>query len=395
MIKKSACFLIIVLYLVSSHRSFAEKSISEEPDFNEKWRQASNLVVFSPNPEEGIILFKELLSSNPDEWLIYDVYAESLRKRGDFGRSIRVYKRALSRKQSMADRKEEIRRRIKDIEDQKIFAKAMQKALPWDKAQTFGTADFIIKTNVPQEFYLVFLQRISDLYGKEKGMLEKIFDLPSRVPPGLNIFLFGRSSEYEAFARSELGQAEILSPAYYNPAKKTMAVYCHGNTEWILVAELMAFYLLEQLYVPEPSLWLGSGLQQYIAYRLEKENAKARISQWIEFLNWLYNQGEWQDMNDLFSSWVKYQKGGALDKALQAKRKLDVLSWAIVHYFLEGGSAQYGSFFKEYLKFEMEDGIKTYASVQNYFEEHLSKEEMQKLSNDSIRYALSLNYDKA
>ena len=183
--------------------------------------------------------------------------------------------------------------------------------------------------------------------------------------------------------------------AYFDNETGIIAVYFNGQeTDWLKVAQAMAYFLLQDLYFKRPSRWIGAGLAEYIAYKSEKENAKSLILDNLEYINWLYDRGEWEHAMDLFTYWASYERMGFINPYSPVARVFYLRAWSLIHFFLEGGDPFYRDFFRQYLQYEKRDGFQTYASVYNYFREHLTQEQIHELDNQWGKYVLTLTFEK-
>ena len=399
MIKKLVAFFVILNCCPFVSSLIAGETQQTPKNFNERLNQAYRTVL-SNDPAQGIALFEELLAANSNEWLIYDAYSQALKLRGNFDHVRQVYEKALLSQIPVITpwRGEDIRHRIATLEQQKKFAGEMATAPSWQEAKVFGSQSFVVKTNIPDSYYYPVAQRIRDLIQKEKRLLEEIFGKSEKVLPLMNIYLFGRYPEYFDFMQAGLDERERRYPiyvrGYYDPERKIMAIYFDGTLDWEEIAHEMSHFLLKELYVDEPSRWLNEGLAQYISFEVEKDDSKTQIFGILEFLNWNYDQGALNGLDDFFHSWEKYEKEIFYNPFLLKHYLFYHLSWTLVHFFIEGGDSFYHDFFKHYLKVEQESGILTYASVKAYFDDNLSKEKLKELEDKWIKHTLNLTYDK-
>ncbi|HXV28419.1 MAG TPA: hypothetical protein VD913_05580 [bacterium] len=390
--------LLIGGVLVGNLTLRAEEIQQKTLNFNQRLDQAYRTLAIA-GPGQGSRLFEELLADNPDEWLIYDAYTKALILRSQFDSARQVYERALTSNipQFTPWRGDDIRHKIAALDQQKKFAEDMSKAPSWNQASVFGSQAFVVKTNIPESYYLTVAERIQSVFAREMELFEQIFGKSEKILELMKIYIFGRYGEYVDFIQKNRDEREqrlpIYYPAYYDDDQQLLVVYFNGAADWTMIAHEMAHFLLRELYVEKPSRWLDEGLAQYIAFKMEKDDSRATINGILEFLNWNYDQGVWDSLDNFFALWEKYEHEKLSNPFLPKHSVFYFLSWTFVHFFLDADAPFPAAFFKNYLSFEEESGTVTYASAQSYFRERLSAEQYEKIQDQWIRHTLNMSFD--
>ena len=173
-IKTPPFLYLMFLTLVFFPTTLGAEEEGQAPSFNLRLQRAYRATV-SGDLERGRVIFEDFLRDNPKEWLIYDFYANALKYRGDYDGAIKVYERALTYNHEMKPiREDQIRRRIETIQFPQKFEQEIEQIPPFDQANTFGTQQIVIKTNLLQQYYLPIVQKTAALYRQEKKVLEGV-----------------------------------------------------------------------------------------------------------------------------------------------------------------------------------------------------------------------------
>jgi tetratricopeptide (TPR) repeat protein len=375
-------FLLVVIFLSVSENGFAQKN--EVLDFNSSLRQAFR---YSQNGhyDQALPVFEKLLAANPDEWIVYDLYSRAHERQGNYKAAASLYRQALEK---FPLRKEEIEDRLKSLGKWEAFEKAMQEAPSWDKAQVYGSSRFLIKSNIPSAYIKPLEEKMDELLQQEMALLNKIFGASGELHSPIKLIIFGRREEYQKYNEENQGKGRFYSIANYDRNRKELIFYFYGSGEWSSIAQEMVHHLLRELYIPNPSTFIEAGMATYLAFKLQKGEVKSDVLQNIEFLNWLFDQGELEHAFAFFRIWKDYEKD------LSAIRHFYIVDWSLTHFFLEGNDPFFKDFFLQYLQYEKSNDYNNEVTAEEYFSKKLSSAAQAELDEKWGKYCLNLTYDK-
>lgn len=349
------------------------KQNPENPNFNFQLQKA---YVTGVSGQQNISepLFKELLNQHPQEWIVYDFYTQILQMAGRLQAAKNIYGQALK---EFPDRKEEIEGRMETLNKVEKFAEEMKTAPPWEEAKTFGSNAFTIQSNIPEIYFRSIHDHILEFMGQEMAILKSLLGEPVRKARPIKVSVFGRIEEYRNFGDKK--GTRYVSGAYYDPDNAHIVIYFDGATPWESIAHELSHALLHEYYIEQPSMFVDEGLAMYLEYKLAKQDIKSDLISNLEYLKWLDAQGELEHAFSLFKFWQNYGASNWSDSPLSRKSDFYLISWSLVHFFIEGKDPRFESFFRGLLKEEQQSGNHFIRETLDYFDKHLSKEEREDL----------------
>lgn len=327
--------------------------------------------------------FEELLQSNPGEFVVYDFYGQVLELKGNFRKAEEVYLRWVRRNQGRKTPEIELLSlRIQDLQKKKEFLEKMKHVGPWKLAKVLKENGFSVKTNIPNRNRDEVIRHLKEIIEKETRLLTGLFDAPMGEVQPMNVFIGGTGEDYEWILR-ELKRDKIILPypkAFYAPELRTIALYFDGTADLYSLAHETTHYLVRR-YIPEPSPLLDEGLADYMGIRLYKNQAKASLLNWLDHLNWLYENGEWEYPFPRDSDRFKGREGYYLR------------AWALVSFLIEEGESRLGQLFRKYLNFERGRPVNNDEGFLNFFKENLSETEFKDFVRSWQNFTLNVSYD--
>ncbi|MFH0984389.1 MAG: tetratricopeptide repeat protein [Candidatus Omnitrophota bacterium] len=345
---------------------------------------------------KSIPLFEQLLKSHPEEWIVYDFYDQILELKGDFPGAEQILKQALEK--NLSNQKEQIEARLNTLEEKKEFAQAMKAAPSWTGAQVFGNQEFVIKTNIPEIYHRPLIEHLGDLLRKEKKLMTDILGPEKKPASYVKVLIVGRYSEYLTLMDEwkkkfeDVGGGRPLgghgSKGFIDNHENEIVIYFDGSWDWYAMAYGMAHCLLGNFYASSPSRFASEGLAQYISYKLEKKDAKSEILSKLEFINFLYGQGELEHAMAVFSHWPGY------GMTRSDEQMFALMSWSLTYFFIERGHPVFKDFFEQYLKYERENASNDMNTSHDCFTQHLSQAQMNELDKEWIKFILGITYEK-
>ncbi|MDP3920866.1 MAG: tetratricopeptide repeat protein [Candidatus Omnitrophota bacterium] len=410
----TVCLVLSGIAFVMAGEAWAAEKAAE-PDFNSKL-YAAHFTGLAGDFETATASFEELLSINSQEPIIYLFYADILEIAGDFARAAGVLDRGLAAARFAGPEIEEgIREKIRRLGEKRKFREAMEDGLPWKDARLFTGTGFVVRTNMPVSYFEPVARRIASLLAAEQEMLAGILGETQRLPPTMSIIILGRFEDHQAFVRERAAEGKpplvMVPDAYYDPVTREMIIFFDGASDWTKIAHEMVHFLIRELYLENPSSFLDEGLADYIAYKVEKADAKMELIARLNTINFLYDQGQWGFAMDLFTHWENYTRAfqrvslisnlqsnrrAYLDNYVRytpVKRMFYLSAWAMTHFFLEGGDERLENFFRQYIAYEKSRGFDDFHTARNYFRTELGEEGIRALDAAWGRYTIGLTYD--
>ena len=246
-----SCFL-----LLSPNLNAANETKQETIGFPERLNQAyhyGRLKQFN----KATPAFEALLKTNPDEFIVYDFYAQTLDAKGDYATAVAIYEKWLRKsKGDGPGNPDEVAEKISRLKKKETFKALMSQAEPWEDAKVSGSVEFSVKSNVPKEYQDKILSQLQGILGKERKLLEEIFGYPLENEPSMKVFIAGRLEDYEKLLHEfRPGEERVYTQGSYLSEARNMIVFFDGDTDLTLLAHEMAHHLILQ-YIKNPSMLL-------------------------------------------------------------------------------------------------------------------------------------------
>lgn len=371
---------------------FAE-SPKTPSDFHSRIAQAYQ--EFFKDQKSGAEFFERLIEDNPDEYLIYDGYAQALIHRSDFETAKKILQRALERVPAKSpELLENIQSRMAVLEEIKSFQATLRGAMPWKQAKLFGTAHFAFRTNFPEAYAMKIAEKLERYLAKEKEILEDIFKMRVEDFPYTLVYLTGRPEDYQDLLAERKAKGDAIPSVpvagYFSSFDNSFIIYFDGISDERTLAHEMAHFLIHNGFIAHPSPVFDEGLAEYIAIQVVKESIRWDLLWRLKTMDWTYNQGGYQSVDEIFESGKRYFSKGHPREG----NAFYFGAWTLVHYFLKGNGPFFKSFFQQWLKYEKENALNTFESTEIFFKDNLTAEQKNKLDDGWIRHFLHLTYEK-
>ncbi len=348
--------------------------------------------------------FEELLRTNPNEFVVYDFYVQTLDAKGDYSAAIRIYEEWLPKsKGNGSGNPDEIAEKISRLKKKEVFKTLMAQAEPWENAKISGTVEFSVKSNVPKEYQDKILSQMREILRQERKLLEEIFGYPIEDQPSMKVFIAGSLEDYEKLLRQfRPGEERVYAQGSYLSEARNMVIFFDGDTDITLLAHEVAHHLIYN-YINNPSMLFNEGLAEYLSYKLTKVYAKTRILDNIQLVHWLHDQGEWQGTVDIFRMWQDYMGFRAREVFLdleevnqfdETSRMFYMGAWTLTYFFTEGGDEFFSDFFRKYLAHEMKNEVNDFNTTTHFFDSNLTPDEVKAFDNKWVKFVLDISYDK-
>lgn len=365
----------------------AEENPTENParSFPEKIHQAYGYVM-EGKFDQSSSLFEKLLKTNPDEFVVYDAYAQACEFGGNYLRAIMIYKRWIARDRLLTrEETKEASKKIEELKKKQEFSETMLHAESWEWAPTYQTDKFLVKTNIPEKYHAQVLDQLRQIIRSEKDILQNIFGYPANQRDWMKVFITGRREDYFQLLRElkKSKPAPVFPTASYFHETKTIAILFDGLIDQTVLTHEVAHYLIQNHYVQIPSPILNEGLAEYLAYKLAKESAKSRLRENLGYMNWLYDQGLWESALEDPSK-----------NPYPGDRVFYLRAWTLIYFLLEGGGPFFNTFFKKYLDHERNNLVNNFETSWKFFQQNLTKEQFRNLNNKWQEFTLNLTYEK-
>lgn len=390
---KSYLFLLLCLFWVCSASKAVDKAEVWNEGFSEKLNQAYQRAL-SGGFGGAFASFEKLIETNPNEFITYDLYAQALEhkaifydkvpdSRQSYERAVEVYGRWLAHAGTASPmHSEQASERIEELKMKAKFTEVIASAAPWERAKIYGTGAFAIKSNLPEEYCNGVVVQLREIIKREIEILHRIFGNRADEQGWVKLFITGSWEDYKKISREMQPNRPIQPKAFYLQEANAIVILFDGSLNIKDLAHEVAHYLIHANYIKSPSQILDEGMAEYVAYKLAKESARAQLLSRLEFMNWLYEQGEWERPfpaeSDRFKSLETYY----------------LRAWALIYFLNEGGGESFSQFFREYLIHEKSHSDNDDATFQKFFERNFSKKELEDLNNQWQSFTLSLNYEK-
>jgi len=354
--------------------------------------------------KKAIAAYEKLLQANPEEFLVHDAYAQTFAAKGDFMRAVDIYQDWLRHYGKEPQAAGAVAEKIEGLKAKESFQQLMGEADPWEKATVSGTIEFTVKSNVPNPYRQQVLSQFLDMVRAEKKLFAEIFGDPVEHLAFMKIYIVGRNEDYGK-ALEELGYPGAPPPhqAFYLRDQATIVIYFNGGLDLPILAHEASHHILYTHYVPNPSWLLDEGFAEYVAYKIAKPVAQDYLHGLLEKMNWLFDQGAWDDLSDVFDAWFQYaqihERGAIMtpEKHLrlhQAKRLLYFGGWTLVHFLIEGGGDSMREVFTKWVAYERNQEVNDYETGLRFFKEHLTPEEQEALNEQWLDHVLNLTFEK-
>lgn len=347
--------------------------------------------------------FEELLRTNPDEFIVYDFYAQTLDAKRDYPEAILVYEKWLPHSKGNGPDLDEVAEKISRLRKKEAFKALMAGAPPWEDAKVYGTIEFTVKSNIPKEYQNEILSQVREIISKERKLLEGIFGYPLENEPSMKVFIAGCLKDYEKLLHEfRPSEERVYTQGSYLSEARNMIVFFDGDTDLTLLAHEMAHHLILR-YIKSPSMLLNEGLAEYLSYQVAKEAAKVRLLDHIQLIHWLHEQGEWESTKDIFRIWQDYLglKSRQVFLDLKQINQLDEASrifymgtWTLIYFFIEGGDEFYNNFFRNYLAYERNNQVNDFNTTTHFFDSNLTHKQIKDFDNKWTQFVLNLTYDR-
>lgn len=366
----------------------------EPADFHNRVDQAYKELA-GRDEQRGAELFEKLIRDNPQEFVIYDAYAEAFRTRKHPEKASRIYQRALGPVSSKSpELVPNIRSKLKQMEDAIQFQAVMEAASPWNEAKLIGTPHFAIRTNLAGNRYLIFAKKVESIFERGKQILKDLFGISVGEFPYTRMDIVGSLEDYRALVKEKGARADLrmdpMVQGYYSLADDSMVIFFDGHYDWHGLAHEMIHFLLRKFVVQNPSLLLDEGFSEYIALKLEKESARADLDTKLNFLRWKSDQGHYQSLKEIYFVWYTF---GARAKP-EAAVPFYGCALSFIHALLESKDPAMKKTFLAWVDYEAKRNSNTPDSTRAFFDHQLSKEEYRKVEEGWIRHLLELTYEK-
>jgi len=353
---------------------------------------------------KSIAAFEKLIETNPGEFIVYDLYAQTLDLKQDYSGAVAVYEKwSPHRKGNGPGNPDEVTEKISRLKKKQEFKALMEKAEPWDDAKVYGTVEFAVKSNVPKEYQDKILSQLSEIIRKERRLLEDIFGYSVEDQPYMKVFIAGRLEDYKKLLHEFNPDSEkVYRQGSYFSDSHGMIVFFDGDIDLTVLAHETAHHLIDH-YIKNPSMLLNEGLAEYLAYKLTKEHAKTKLLNDLELMNWLYDQGRLGNVLDIFKIWRSYLDELAMkdfvdlktyDRLDRTTRMFYLRAWTLIYFFIEGRDKFSSKFFKDYLAYEKNNPTNDYNTAAKFFEKNLTLEQVKSLDNKWSQFMSSITYDK-
>ena len=389
-------FLILTAWPIGVAHAEPEVQAPSASAFSEKFNaalEASN----QGNLYVAYAMFEDLLIKHPGEFLVYEAYATVAESHGNDRRALKIYKKWIAIHGTESGGPLSVTEKILAIEKRIETEKIMNQAPPWEKAKAFGNQIVTFMTNVPEPQASVMAKEILDLIEEDRRILEKIFGYPLPEERPLKVYLAARAEEYGHLAIEKSKQRGISSAAFYIPDQQEIVISSVAMTRAALAHEL-AHHLIHA-YIQNPSTLISEGLAGYLEMKLGKETAKAQWLEYLETLNYLYDQGQWEHFLRVIPVWQAFLSNyRAYPKRFGSMRRnfygmFYMHAWAAVHFFAETEDPFFSGFFRDYLEYERKQEFNTWQTFQEYFTSHLTEVQMTALDDQWSRHTVNLTYD--
>ncbi|MSR78133.1 MAG: hypothetical protein EXS63_07940 [Candidatus Omnitrophica bacterium] len=330
------------------------------------------------------------MRSNPREAIIYDTYVQALQNDEQFDRALQILKQA---EQQIPARRENFQAKRVQIEKQKKFSREMTAAPSWDKARIFASSEFVMQTNIPQTYLPVVTQKIRGILKKEQEMLKGILGPSDSMISGMKFIVIGRPHDYLIFMKEKYHDDTGLVAGLYDEQARQMIIYFDGSADWKVIAHEMVHALIRELYYPKPSHFVDEGLAEYVSHKIEKESMKSELLDKLEYSMWLYHQGKFQDVSDLFTVWKKYERPSSFVGQEKTSRQFYLIAWSFNELFIETKDEMIRKFYRGYLAYEQSRSYNDWRSASDYFKAHLSPDQMNKLNKAWTNFLFERTYE--
>lgn len=380
-------FIFFVIFLAAGRTMTAEqpRQASASVDFQTRFDYAQQLAS-EGKFRESELEFERLLKSNPKEFMIYDAYARLLSYRGIYRRVIKVYRIWMEKYAGIdAEYDERAREGIEESGKKQAFLKVANNLPDWEKATTFWSSGFYIKTNLSPDLANTISNQVKELLGKEQKELERIMPFPIEQRQYPRIILTGRYEDYRNYLIDNHIDPLDVPTAFYVPQSQTIFVFYDGAFNPFNLAHTLTLHLMHN-FIRNPSEFLDQGMAYYMGFKFAKANARSILRNDLETLNWLYDQNEWGDFSDIFARGGKH--------ALNKTRYMFYLkSWLAVSFFIQAEDAFLKESFRKYLEYERVNKENSFKSPYHFFKKHLTREQYQLLSDKWVDFCLKLSYE--
>lgn len=392
-----ACSLFLSLFFLLSFTANPEAADQHDTPtqgFPEKLHQTYRRAL-SGDFDQAFGSFEEMIKSNPREFVAYDFYAQALEQKALLhdspAESRETYEKAIILYQTWLDlngtrdssHATQAAERIGEIKKKQEFINVVTRATPWERVEAYEEGLYTIKSNLPREYCLEVVAELQKIIHDEIEILSSIFGSRADEEKRLKVFIAGSWEDYKkALEKIAAIQPPRPKRATYFPEAGILVILFDGSLDKRNLAGAIAHHLIRTNYIKNPSRLLEIGLTEYLAYQLAKKEAAAQILSRLEFLNWLYEQGEWEwpfpSETDRFKSLEAYY----------------LRAWALIYFLIEGGKESFTQIFKKYLDYEMDRNKNNDQTFQQFFEKNLTDQGMHDLRDQWQSFTLSLSYKK-
>lgn len=332
--------------------------------------------------------FEELITSNPDEPIVYDLYAQAVEtkaifmdqfpeRKENYKKAISIYERWLNRKSNKSEHNDQAYARIKEIQNKADFVDVIKRAVPWEQARVFGTGQFIVTTNLPQHSYESIVKDLRWIMQNEEDLFASLFGKPLEIRKDLKVFISGEWKDYQKIAYRPHRYGAVAAKAFYYHEDGRIGIFFDGALNTPDLAHEVGHYYVSH-YIENASSILHEGFSEYASYKLAKEIGKARIVSKLENLQWLYQQGRLENIFDFEGDFHEFY----------------TKAWIFVLFFVEGADETYRNLFKEYLVYEKNNSLNDEDSLKSFFESRLNEDQLRELNHEWQDFALGLNFER-
>lgn len=336
-------------------------------------------------------LFKKLLDQHPKLYVIHDAYVRVLILKKEFQTAIKILEIA---KKDMPEKASEINSRIKNLQEQEIFSKAIESFPDWEKRKVYTNLQMAVETNIPYETLKPLLSELQEMLNSSQNLLNQIFETENASHAKiLPIKLFARTEDYISFMRQHYPQMRFYPAGLFDDKKRELIVYFDGYLDKKTIRHEMVHFLISEFLIERPSSWLTEGLAEYISYKLSKKDAESHVKLELAFLNYFYDQGHLESFFDIFKIWKNYESYTGPNIHSRA-RVYYLIAWLNIAFFLDSQNEPFKKFFRDYLKYEQERRGNDFRSCFAYFQKHLTETQRKELDKAWFDFVLNLNYEK-